>query len=211
MGNVMISYNNSKKIVDRFWEWHSYDWDHTYTMRSTGDYMKNQQGRRELLLTNYSCQKEALGVRVKNGICSLYHTRRGVLTNFARGATQALIQGDEVHRDVAIYEINTCHLYLRTVLWRGQVLVRSLKIYEMKSTPHRMCQRIPRRQKNNYMKPINISAPVVYKDTFKFNTSEQIKTADELFEMVDEYDIESALEEGGKSTVDLFNILEPDG
>ena len=59
MGNVMISYNNSKKIVDRFMEWHSYDWDHTYTMRSTGDYMKNQQGRRELLLTNYTCQKEA--------------------------------------------------------------------------------------------------------------------------------------------------------
>ena len=60
------------------------------------------------------------------------------------------------------------------------------------------------------MKPINISAPVVYKDTFKFNTTEQIKTADELFEMVDEYNIESALEEGGKSTADLFNILEPD-
>ena len=60
------------------------------------------------------------------------------------------------------------------------------------------------------MKPINISAPVVYKDTFKFNTSEQIKTADELFDMVDKYDIESALEEGGKSTADLFNILEPD-
>ena len=59
MGNVMISYNNSKKIVDRFWEWHSYDWDHTYTMRSTGDYMKDQQERRELLLTNYSCLKEA--------------------------------------------------------------------------------------------------------------------------------------------------------
>ena len=53
----------------------------------------------------------SLGVRVKNGICSLYHTRRGVLTNFARGATQALIQGDEVHvtlesGSVAIYEIN---------------------------------------------------------------------------------------------------------
>ena len=59
------------------------------------------------------------------------------------------------------------------------------------------------------MKPINISAPVVYKDTFKFDTSEQIKTADELFEMVDKYDIESVLEEGGKSTADLFNILEP--
>ena len=53
----------------------------------------------------------SLGVRGKNGICSLYHTRRGVLTNFARGATQALIQGDEVHvtmgnGTVAIYEIN---------------------------------------------------------------------------------------------------------
>ena len=53
----------------------------------------------------------SLGVKVKNGICSLYHTRRGVLTNFARGATQALIQGDEVHvtmgnGTVAIYEIN---------------------------------------------------------------------------------------------------------
>ena len=49
------------------------------------------------------------------------------------------------------------------------------------------------------MKPINISAPVVYKDTFKFNTSEQVKTADELFDMVDKYDIDSVLEEGGKS------------
>jgi len=53
----------------------------------------------------------SLGVRVKNGICSLYHTRRGVLTTFARGAVQALIQGDEIHvtlntGSVAIYEIN---------------------------------------------------------------------------------------------------------
>ena len=33
----------------------------------------------------------SLGVRVKNGICSLYHSRRGILTNFGRGAVQALI------------------------------------------------------------------------------------------------------------------------
>ena len=59
------------------------------------------------------------------------------------------------------------------------------------------------------MKPINISTPVVYKDKFKFDTSAQVKAADELFQMVDDYDIESALEEGGKSTADLFNILEP--
>ena len=53
----------------------------------------------------------SLGVRVKNGICSLYHSRRGILTNFGRGAVQALIQGDEIHvtlesGSVAIYEIN---------------------------------------------------------------------------------------------------------
>ena len=59
------------------------------------------------------------------------------------------------------------------------------------------------------MKPINISTPVVYKDKFKFDTSAQVKAADELFDMVDKYDIDSALEEGGKSTADLFNILEP--
>ncbi len=59
IGNVMISYNDNKEIRDRFWEWKAYDWDHTYTMRSTGDYMKDQKARRELLLTNYnaSCQE----------------------------------------------------------------------------------------------------------------------------------------------------------
>ena len=53
IGNVMISYNDNKEIKDRFWEWQQYDWDHTYTMRSTGDYMKAQKARRDLLLTNY--------------------------------------------------------------------------------------------------------------------------------------------------------------
>ena len=59
------------------------------------------------------------------------------------------------------------------------------------------------------MQAINISSPVVYKDRFDFNISEQVATADDLFEMVDKYGIESMLEEGGKSTADLYNILAP--
>ena len=51
--NVMISYNNHPDIVMRFLEWCQYDFAHTYTMRSTGDYMSDQRKRRELVLTNY--------------------------------------------------------------------------------------------------------------------------------------------------------------
>ena len=49
----MISYNNHPDIVMRFLEWCQYDFAHTYTMRSTGTYMKDQHKRRELLITNY--------------------------------------------------------------------------------------------------------------------------------------------------------------
>ena len=51
--NVMISYNDHPDIVMRFFEWCQYDFDHTYTMRSTGTYMSDQTKRRELVLTNY--------------------------------------------------------------------------------------------------------------------------------------------------------------
>ncbi len=51
--NVMISYNDHPDIVMRYLEWCQYDYAHTYTMRSTGDYMKDQNKRRELVLTNY--------------------------------------------------------------------------------------------------------------------------------------------------------------
>ena len=51
--NVMISYNDHPDIVMRFLEWCQYDFDHTYTMRSTGTYMEDQHKRRELVLTNY--------------------------------------------------------------------------------------------------------------------------------------------------------------
>lgn len=49
----MVSYNSSNPILDRFKEWNAVEFDLTYTMRSVGDYMKNQQGRKELLLLNY--------------------------------------------------------------------------------------------------------------------------------------------------------------
>ena len=49
----MISYNSSQLIKDRFKEWIPSEYDHTYTMRSVGDYMKNQKERKELVLTNY--------------------------------------------------------------------------------------------------------------------------------------------------------------
>ena len=52
--HMMISYNSSQLIRDRFKEWRPSEFDHTYTMRSVGDYMKEQQERKELVLTNYA-------------------------------------------------------------------------------------------------------------------------------------------------------------
>ena len=51
--NVMISYNDHPDIIERFLEWCQYDYEHTYTMRSTGTYMSDQKKRRELICTNY--------------------------------------------------------------------------------------------------------------------------------------------------------------
>ena len=53
-GHTMISYNSSQLIKKRFIDWIPNEYDHTYTMRSVGDYMKNQQERKELVLTNYA-------------------------------------------------------------------------------------------------------------------------------------------------------------
>ena len=49
----LISYNSSQLIRDRFKNWYTAEFDHTYTMRSVGDYMQDQQGRKELLVFNY--------------------------------------------------------------------------------------------------------------------------------------------------------------
>jgi len=53
VGPQMISYNTAQVVKDRFLDYRAYEFDHTYTMRSVGDYMKEQQQRKELLLLNY--------------------------------------------------------------------------------------------------------------------------------------------------------------
>ena len=52
-GHQLISYNSSQLIRDRFNSWNAAEFDLTYTMRSVGDYMKEQQDRKELVLFNY--------------------------------------------------------------------------------------------------------------------------------------------------------------
>tara|TARA_R100001509_G_scaffold143548_1_gene99385 strand:+ start:13389 stop:14306 length:918 start_codon:yes stop_codon:yes gene_type:complete len=49
----MITYNNNEQIRNRFSKYNQTLWDLTYTMRSTGEYMKDQKERKELLITNY--------------------------------------------------------------------------------------------------------------------------------------------------------------
>ena len=56
----LISYNSDQLVKDRFKGWNIGEYDLTYTMRSIGDYMKNQQRRKELLLYNYSTPKLAI-------------------------------------------------------------------------------------------------------------------------------------------------------
>jgi site-specific DNA-adenine methylase len=58
--DALISYNSSQLVKDRFSKWTAVEFDHTYTMRSTGDYTKNQKDRRELLLLNYTDGKALL-------------------------------------------------------------------------------------------------------------------------------------------------------
>ena len=52
----MISYNSSNLVKSRFVDWNPQEYDHTYTMRSVGDYMKDQLERKELLLLNYDIE-----------------------------------------------------------------------------------------------------------------------------------------------------------
>ena len=51
--SMMISYNSSQIIKDRFKDWNVAEYDLTYSMRTTGDYMREQKERKELLLMNY--------------------------------------------------------------------------------------------------------------------------------------------------------------
>ena len=49
----LISYNSDQLVKDRFKDWNAAEFDLTYTMRSVGEYMRNQKQRKELLLFNY--------------------------------------------------------------------------------------------------------------------------------------------------------------
>ena len=51
--DMMVSYNSSQLIKDIFKNWKAIEYSHTYTMRSVGDYMKDQHERKELVLINY--------------------------------------------------------------------------------------------------------------------------------------------------------------
>ena len=51
--DMMVSYNSSQLIKDRFKTWKAIEFAHTYTMRSVGEYMKDQHERKELVLINY--------------------------------------------------------------------------------------------------------------------------------------------------------------
>ena len=51
--DMMISYNSDQLVRDRFKNWNASEFDLTYTMRSVGEYMRNQKERKELLLMNY--------------------------------------------------------------------------------------------------------------------------------------------------------------
>ncbi len=49
----MITYNNNETLRKAYSNYNQELWDLTYTMRSTGDYMKDQKERKELLIRNY--------------------------------------------------------------------------------------------------------------------------------------------------------------
>ena len=50
----LISYNSDQLVKDRFKNWTAAEFDLTYTMRSVGEYMRDQKQRKELLLFNYN-------------------------------------------------------------------------------------------------------------------------------------------------------------
>jgi site-specific DNA-adenine methylase len=50
----LISYNSDQLVKDRFKNWKTGEFDLTYTMRSVGEYMREQKERKELLLFNYN-------------------------------------------------------------------------------------------------------------------------------------------------------------
>ena len=52
----LVSYNSDQLVKDRFKNWNTGEFDLTYTMRSVGEYMREQKQRKELLLFNYGIE-----------------------------------------------------------------------------------------------------------------------------------------------------------
>ena len=55
----LISYNSSQLVKERFKTWEAGEFGLTYTMRSVGEYMREQKERKELVLFNYGTQRLA--------------------------------------------------------------------------------------------------------------------------------------------------------
>ena len=58
--DAMISYNADQFVKDRFDGWNQLELEWTYTMRSVVNYMEEQKGRKELVLTNYNIEQGSL-------------------------------------------------------------------------------------------------------------------------------------------------------
>ena len=56
----LISYNSSQLVKDRFKGYEVGEFDLTYTMRSVGEYMREQKERKELLLFNYEMRSQVV-------------------------------------------------------------------------------------------------------------------------------------------------------
>jgi len=54
--DMLVSYNSDQLVKDRFKNWKAAEFDLTYTMRSVGEYMRDQKQRKELLLFNYGIE-----------------------------------------------------------------------------------------------------------------------------------------------------------
>jgi len=52
----LVSYNSDQLVKDRFKGWKTAEFDLTYTMRSVGEYMREQKQRKELLIFNYGIE-----------------------------------------------------------------------------------------------------------------------------------------------------------
>tara|TARA_E500000331_G_scaffold351079_1_gene397095 strand:- start:737 stop:1585 length:849 start_codon:yes stop_codon:yes gene_type:complete len=51
--DMLVSYNSDQLVKNRFTSWNAAEFDLTYTMRSVGEYMREQKSRKELILMNY--------------------------------------------------------------------------------------------------------------------------------------------------------------